>query len=89
VLCLAFSESEQDKNLNRPLDMNGHGVGQNNQGIDGSFYGWIGFCLFGYRTGLGMEWRSVKKNEKKKDKEGGPDAENSAVSEEAQANSQD
>jgi hypothetical protein len=32
---------------------------------------------------LVMEWRSVKKNEKKKDKESGPDAENSAVSEEA------
>jgi hypothetical protein len=35
VLFLAFSESEQDENLNRPLDMNmnGRGIGQNNRGF--------------------------------------------------------
>lgn len=33
VLCLTFSESEQHENLNRPLDMNGRGIGQNNRGL--------------------------------------------------------
>jgi hypothetical protein len=49
----------------------------------------LAFACLAIIPALAMEWRSVKKNEKKKDKEGGPDAENSAVSEEAQANSQD
>jgi hypothetical protein len=47
----------------------------------------LAFACLAIIPALAMEWRSVKKNEKKKDKEGGPDAENSAISKEAQTNS--